>query len=123
MSYNLGKSFWIALANILRPLSPRPRIELPPQFGIERIVGQPTGLGMTELMKLLPLPGKLRVVLSAIQKIARRFLEQCELALLHLVKPHIAAAARKTLNAISPDPAPVAKIFKADQVWIAGERR
>ena len=63
------------------------------------------------------------VVRPAVEKVARRFVEQRQLAPLHLFKIHSAAAAGQAGDALAVDPAPVGEKFKADEEGIAGKGR
>ena len=60
---------------------------------------------------------------SAVEKVARRLIEQRELPLFYPFEIHGATAAGQPADPVTGDPAPVGKKLQADQVRIPGKRR
>ena len=105
------------------PLGPRAGLVFAAQYGIKHVVVEPCGFGAAEVFEILPLIDERGIVNTAIEKVSCSLIEQGELTLFYLLKIDRSGTAGQPGNAFAVDPAPVGKVFEADESGIAGKCR
>ncbi len=105
LRYCLGQRLRLAAAQRFGPRRPRAGIELAAQHGIKGVIVEPAHFIPAKLLKLFPRFGQLGVEWPAVEEVPRRLVKQGQLALLHLIEIHIAAASGQPGDALPLDPA------------------